>query len=123
MKNKNYFVLGGILIILIILAVFLLFNPLENSNPNIPFNTNLNKAEAEQLALDTNQDWVVDLQPDYNVEVVETTFSQGIWNVDLKLWIEKTTAPLSDQKGFILEYKVNDSSGEVQKNPVRVDLS
>ena len=126
-NNKNFFIILSvvILVVLVLLVYFFIIRDesktLENEIDKIQ--SNLGQSQAEKLAIDANQDWVVDLQPDYNIEIVSSSFKEGVWTISLKLWIDKTTAPLQDQKGFILEYNVNDLTGDVEKNPKRTNLN
>lgn len=114
------------IIVVIILAIilFFVFYPSQSLEDELDMiQSNLGKAEAEQLAINANQDWVVDLQPYYSVEVVNTTLEQGMWTVSLKLWTDEETTNMRDKIGYILDYKVEDATGEVMKNPKRTDLN
>ena len=122
--NKNQIIaISVVAVVLLIIIIWLLTSSPESIDENIDMiQSNLGKVQAEQLALAANQDWVVDLQPDYKVEVVDTTLENGIWTVNLRLWMDKEVCSPLDKNGFILAYKVHDATGEVDRNPQRTLL-
>lgn len=123
--NKNHIIAISVIAIILLFAIlFVLSNSPGDIEESIDkVQSNLGQDQAEQLAIVANQDWLVDLQPYYSVEVVDTTLQEGMWTVSLKLWDERDVATPADKKGYILAYKVDDATGEVMKNPLRTDLN
>ena len=118
MENKSLVIVVAVAVIIIaIIAVLSMVSLDQTLKENETSQQKISQEQAEQLALDANYDWVLELNSLGRHELWDSNLQETIWVIRVRNYQRP-----EDQIGYLLLYRVNAFTGEVEINPVREEI-
>ena len=116
MKRKEIVVVAAVIVILIA-VIAILSRGSDQTIEESEASQQITQAQAEQVALDTNYDWVLKLNPFGRAELYDSVLENDYWKVRIRNYER-----LEDKKGFLIVYNIDLSTGIVLEEPFRKEL-